>query len=239
IKYVAEVGYDEVEIYGYQNGQYFGLPASEFYALVKDTGMSIRSAHYLTGRSEADWSGTMTNGWDQAIEDAVAAGQSHMVLSWLPESERSMDHYQSLPDLLNRAGEQCKAAGLQLAYHNHDFEFISSGDFMPMYHILDNTDPELLKMELDLYWIVLAGHDPIEFFEKYAGRTELWHVKDLGERDGEQTTVEVGNGSIDFKKIFAESATAGMQAFFVEQDHSPDPKASVRTSFGALQKILA
>ena len=239
IDYIAQVGYDEVELYGYKDGSYFGMPAKNFYKITNDAGLSIRSAHYLTGRVEADWSGTMLKGWDRAIEDAVAAGQSHMALSWLPESERSLEYYQTLPDLLNRAGEQCKAAGLQLAYHNHDFEFKALEDLMPMYHILDNTDPEFLKMELDLYWITLAGGDPLEFFQKYPGRTELWHVKDIGVRDGETTTFEVGEGSIDFTKIFAESSLAGLQAFFVEQDHSPNPKESISTSYKNLQRMLS
>ncbi len=240
IDYVAQVGYDEVELFGYQNGQYFGRSAADFYKLVENAGMSIRSAHYGSGRTNPETVGSMSNGWDKAIEDAVAAGQSHMVCAYLQESERqTLDQYKEFADLCNEAGSKCKEAGLTFAYHNHAFEFEEIDGQVPMYYLLDNTDPELVKMELDLFWIAMAGYDPLEFFKKYPGRTELWHVKDLGERDGEQTTVEVGNGSIDFESIFAESANSGLQAFFVEQDHSPDPKSSVSTSFNNLKQILA
>lgn len=242
LSYVAELGYNEVELFGYRDGQYFGKPANEVHQMVKDLGMNLPSAHYLSGRTkDAQGMGTVKNGWESAVEAASNAGQTHMVIAYLFDGEReTLDQYSELADMLNSAGEVCKQAGIQLCYHNHAFEFEAIDEVMPMYHLLDNTDPNLLKVELDLYWVYKAGLDPLDFFQKYPGRTELWHVKDIGDRgDEKDTTLEVGNGRIPFKEIFAAAAQSGLTNFFVEQDHSPNPKESVKLSYSRVKEILA
>lgn len=240
LKYVADLGYDELELYGYRNEEYYGRPAADVYKLIADQGLGIRSAHYLSGRVNAEGQGTLINGWEKAVEDAALAGQTHMVCAYLMEGEReTMDQYKELTDILNKAGEVCKKSGIQFCYHNHAFEFETVEDQLPMYYMLDNTDPELVKVELDIFWIVKAGLNAQDFFTKYPGRTELWHVKDLGTRDGEETTVEVGNGSIPFKSIFNDAGKSGLQAFFIEQDHSANPKESVKTSLSRVRELLA
>lgn len=242
LKYVADLGYDEVELFGFRDGQYFGMPANDLHRMVQDYGLRVPSAHYLSGRTEeAQGLGTLKNGWETAIEAAVNAGQSHMVIAYLFDGEReTLAQYDELIEMLNKAGEQCKQAGIRLCYHNHAFEFEAIDDVYPMYHLLDNTDENFVKVELDLYWVYKAGFDPLEFFEKYPGRTELWHVKDIGDRDGEKdTTVEVGNGRIPFKDIFAKAGQSGLTNFFVEQDHSPNPKESVKLSLSRVKEILA
>lgn len=242
LSYVAELGYNEVELFGFRDGQYFGKPAGDVHQMVKDRGLNIVSAHYLSGRTqEAQGQGTMKNGWESAIEAAVNAGQSHMVIAYLFDGERqTLDQYGELAEMLNRAGELCKQADIQLCYHNHAFEFETMDDTMPMYYLLDNTDENLVKVELDLYWIVKAGLDPLDFFKKYPGRTELWHVKDIGDRGDEiDTTVEIGNGSIPFKEIFAAAGQSGLTNFFVEQDHSANPNESVKLSLSRVKELLA
>lgn len=241
ISYVAGLGYDEVELFGFRNGQYFGRPAAEVHQMVKDQGMNIVSSHYLSGRTQdAEGLGTLKNGWESAVEAAANAGQTHMVIAYLYEGEReTMAQYGELAEMLNRAGETCKQAGIQLCYHNHAFEFEAIEETMPMYYLMDNTDENLVKVELDLYWVYKAGLDPLDFFKKYPGRTELWHVKDLGDRgDEKDTTVEVGNGRIPFKAIFAEAGQSGLTNFFVEQDHSANPKESVKLSISRVKEIL-
>jgi sugar phosphate isomerase/epimerase len=242
LAYVAELGYNEVELFGFRNDQYFGRPAAEVHQMIKDVGMNIPSAHYLSGRTQdAQGTGTVKNGWDRAIEAAVNAGQTHMVIAYLYDGEReTLDQYSELAEMLNTAGTACKEVGIQLCYHNHAFEFEAIDGTLPMYHLLDNTDPNLLKVELDLYWVYKAGLDPLDFFAKYPGRTELWHVKDIGDRgDDKDTTLEVGNGRIPFKDIFAKAGQSGLTNFFVEQDHSPDPKESVKVSYSAVKELLA
>ncbi len=242
LSYVADLGYNEVELFGFRNGQYFGRPAAEVHKMVKDLGMSIPSAHYLSGRTQdAQGTGTIKSGWESAIEAAVDAGQTHMVIAYLYDGEReTLEQYAELAEMLNTAGEACKQAGIQLCYHNHAFEFEAIDGTLPMDYLLANTDENLLKVELDLYWVYKAGLDPLDFFKKYPGRTELWHVKDIGDRgDEKDTTLEVGNGRIPFKDIFAAAGQSGLTNFFVEQDHSPDPKESVKVSFSRVKELIA
>lgn len=234
IKKIATIGYDYLEIYGYADGEYFGMSAGAFYKLVKDSGLKIKSSHHHTGRIGKK-RGTMLNGWEQAVEDADKAGQEYMVCAWLdPEERKSLDDYKELTDILNRAGEISREAGIQLCYHNHDFEFMEMEGEIPMNYLLENTDEKYLKTELDLYWITKAGFDPVEFFEKFPGRIPLWHVKDM-EDSPEKGFDEVGEGIIDFQRIFANAERSGMKYFFVEQDISEDPLASVKISYNNLK----
>lgn len=237
MKAVADAGYNQVEVFSYDNGQYFGLSAEDFYKLLTKYGLTPISSHHGTGLTQPEIVGTLSNGWQQAVDHAAMAGQKYMVMPYLRDDERSLEHYKALPEMLNKAGEVAKAAGLQLCYHNHDFEFVEMDEIMPMYHILDNTDPELVKMELDLYWITKAGYDPLAFFEKYPGRTPLWHVKDMADT-AEKEFTEVGNGVIDFEAIFANKEKSGMTHFFVEQDQSDDPLKSIGISYKNVSELV-
>lgn len=230
LKTIADIGYNQVEIFGYEDGKYFGKPAAEFYSLLKQYDLTPVSSHHLTGVINKDTIGTMTNGWEKAVEDAASAGQKYMVCAWLFPNERSLEHYKALPDILGKAGETADNAGIQLCYHNHDFEFEDIDGMVPMYYLLDQTDEKYLKMELDLYWITKAGYDPMAFFEQYPGRTPLLHFKDLADTP-EQEFTEVGNGVIDFQSILAKKEEIGLTHFFVEQDVSPDPVQSIKTSY--------
>ncbi len=234
---VSEIGYKHVELFGYGDRKYFGMPAQDFYKLLIDNGLGISSSHHLTGRVGGDSQGTLLNGWEQTVEDALVAGQTHIVCPYLLDEEReSLDDYKELTDILNKAGETCKKAGIGFGYHNHAFEFEPMEGQIPMDVIMNGTDPDLVQMELDIYWVYKAGGTAQDFFEKYPGRTTMWHVKDLGE-DG--ATVAVGNGVIDYKTIFAAAGESGLQKFFVEQDNSDDPLTDIATSLQTVTEILA
>jgi len=145
---------------------------------------------------------------------------------------------------LNRAGEACRQRGMQMAYHNHDFEFADLGGGRTGYDILlAESDPALVQMELDLYWATKAGRDPVALFAAHPGRFPLCHVKDMREPRGAQTMAPVGEGGIDFARIFAQAEQAGLRHYFVEHDNAAEypggPLASVRTSYGALRRLLA
>ncbi len=234
---VSDIGYRYLELYGYGDGKYFGLPVNEFKQVAQDAGLEVRSSHHGTGIIINNSQGSLTNGWEKAAEDAASLGQEYMACAWLHPDERSTEHYQRLPEILNQAGQICKDAGIQFCYHNHEFEFIEQDGMVPMYHILDNTDPDLVKMELDLFWTKHASIDPIEFFNKYPGRTPLWHVKDMNNLE-EKKFAEVGTGIIDFDLIFQNADKSGMKYFFVEQDVSDNPLKSIETSFNNVTKIL-
>ncbi|MFD1467091.1 sugar phosphate isomerase/epimerase family protein [Hymenobacter caeli] len=239
---LAKIGYNSVEGATYTGSQqFYGMTPQAFAALLKQNGLIMPSSHYRLGEEMANGApvpGTMLHDWDRAVDDAAAAGVKYMVCAYLSEAERgTLDHYKYVADQLNKAGERCQKAGLQLCYHNHDFEFKAQNGQLP-YDLLLATDKKLVQMELDLYWVTKAGHDPLALFKQHPGRFPLWHVKDM-DKTLQQAFTEVGNGSIDFKKIFAHAKEAGLQYFFVEQDATPgSPFDSVTESIDYIKKNL-
>ncbi|MBO0359546.1 sugar phosphate isomerase/epimerase [Hymenobacter sp. BT186] len=239
---VAKMGYTTVEGATYTgSGLFYGMAPAAFAKELKKTGLTMPSSHYRLGEELYEGKvteGTMLHGWDKAVDDAAQVGVKYMVCAYLSESERgSLDHYKYVADQLNKAGERCKKAGIQLCYHNHDFEFMAQDGKMP-YDLLLATDKELVKMELDLYWATKAGQDPVALFKKHPGRFPLWHVKDMDKTPARNFT-EVGNGSIDFKRIFAQSKLSGLKYFFVEQDQTPgSPFDSIQKSITHIKRTL-
>ncbi len=213
---LATLGYKNLELFGY-NGTFFGKTAKEFKSILANTGLTVISSHHTSG-IVMKGKGTLTDGWDRAIEDLHGLGAEFMVCSYLFPNERTADIYKSLPGILNKSGEATKTAGIQFAYHNHDFEFQKPDDSLVYDFLITNTSADLVKMEIDLYWISKAGYDPVAYFEKYPGRFPLWHVKDM--EAGTNDITEVGHGTIDFDKIFAARKKAGLKYWFVEQDVS-------------------
>jgi sugar phosphate isomerase/epimerase len=239
---VAQIGYTSVEGATYTGTEkFYGMGPADFKKLLKDNGLVIPSAHYRLGEEKTNnevVNGTMLHDWDRAIDDAAQVGIEYMVCAWLSVDERKgLDHYKFVADQLNIAGEKCNKAGIQLCYHNHDFEFIKQGDTYP-YTILMGADKDLVKMEIDLYWIKKAGQDPMAIFNEHPGRFPLWHVKDMDNTEQHAFT-EVGNGIIDFKQIFAQRDKAGLKYFFVEQDKCPgSPFDSITQSISYIKKNI-
>ncbi|HEY5392432.1 MAG TPA: sugar phosphate isomerase/epimerase, partial [Hanamia sp.] len=219
----------------------YGMSPVEFKKVIKGNGLVMYSSHYRLGEDLENGKavkGTILHDWEKAIEDATKVGLKYMVCAWLsPEERGTLDHYKKVADDLNVAGEKCRKAGIQLCYHNHNFEFEKQDGKYP-YDILLATDPDLVKMEMDIYWITKAGQDPIALFKKHPGRFPLWHAKDM-DKTPEQNFTEVGNGIINFKEIFKYKKLAGMKYFYVEQDMTPgDPFVSIKESIDYIKKNL-
>lgn len=232
IEQVAKLGYKEVESFGYNNGKYFGMEAKDFASFLKSIGLSSPSGHYGLGN--------LSKGWEAAIEDARVVGQKYMVLAYLQENERkTLEDYKKVAAQLNSAAKMCQSGGIQFCYHNHDFEFKDLGGGIGYDILTKETDPSLVKFEIDLYWATKAGQKPVELFSKQPGRFPLWHVKDMDNTEKHYFT-EVGNGVIDFKSIFAQAKKAGMTHFFVEQDDCVPgpPLASIEKSIKYIQAKL-
>lgn len=235
---LAALGYKEVETFGYANGKWFGMTAAELKTVLTDNGLSSPSGHTFPGGIflKPGWEAN----WTKAVEDAKALGQKYIVIPWLEENARTpIDNYKKIAAGLNTAAGICRqVGGIQLAYHNHDFEFKASNGQLPMDILLKETDAAHVKMELDIYWAVKAGLDPIELFAKNPGRFVMWHVKDIDNTDKRFFT-EVGNGTINWKSIFAKAKQSGMKHFFVEQDVCPGPPIdSVAKSIAYLKKNI-
>jgi sugar phosphate isomerase/epimerase len=222
---VATLGFLEVEFAGY-----FNHAPREVKTILARNQLSAPSAHIST----ADLRGNL----QVATEAAQTIGHQYLVCAYLPaEERRSLDDYKRLVDLLNGAGERLNKAGIQFGYHNHDFEFAPTEGKIPYDVILAGTDPRLVKMELDLYWIIKAGQDPLKYFSAYPGRFPLVHVKDM---DGtpKHFFTEVGQGTIDFRRILAAAQKAGVKHYFVEQDETPaSPFSSIKLSIDYLKQL--
>ena len=231
IKKIAAAGYSEVEMFGLSAGnKFYGLTVKEFAQLLKDNKLKSPSGHY----APENFLFENGNGDDvkNFCEVGNTLGNKYIIIPWMKEERRkTIDQYKVLAERINKAGEICKKANLQLAYHNHDFEFADMNGQHGYDILLNHTDKDLVKMEMDIYWVVRAGYDPIELFKKQPGRFHLWHVKDMDKADKTKNT-EVGNGTVDFKTIFANAKLSGVKHYMVEQENNymPDIFGSIKTS---------
>jgi sugar phosphate isomerase/epimerase len=223
---VAEIGYKTVELANYSNGKFYGKAPAEFRRMLTDLGLQPLSTH----------NGVSKDSISQIADDAATLGVEYLTMPSLGNNPRkTLDDYKNLCDQFNTYGEVCKQAGLKFAYHNHDFEFKKIEEQVPYDILLENTDPNLVSFELDLYWIKKAGFDPLDYFRKYPGRFSMWHVKDMDPISGKFT--EVGSGNIDFKSIFENRKTSGLKHFFVELDFTEGSAIeSIKISFDYLNK---
>lgn len=231
IKKIAVAGYSEVEMFGLSaENKFYGLTVKEFAQLLKDNKLKSPSGHY----APENFLFENGNGDDvkNFCEVGNTLGNKYIIIPWMKEERRkTIDQYKVLAERINKAGEICKKANLQLAYHNHDFEFADMNGQHGYDVLLNNTDKDLVKMEMDIYWVVRAGYDPTELFKKHPGRFHLWHVKDMDKADRTKNT-EVGNGTVDFKTIFANAKLSGVKHYMVEQENNykPDIFSSIKTS---------
>lgn len=239
ISKVALTGYKEVETFGLiADEKYFGLSVKEFGQLLKDNNLTTPSGHYTPATM------LFENGDGDDVKKLCDVGNTlgheYIIIPYLEESRRStIDQYKAIADRMNKAGEICKSYNLKLAYHNHDFEFLNIDGQRGYDIFLDSTDKDLVKMELDIYWVVRAGLDPIDLFKRQPGRFELWHIKDMDKADTTKNT-EIGNGTIDFKKLMQNAKLSGVKHYFLEQENNyvPNPLTSIQTSFNYINTDL-
>ena len=133
-------------------------------------------------------------------------------------------------------GPMAHAAGMRFAYHNHDFEFKAIDGTRPYDILLNETDPSLVDFEMDLFWVVYGGANPLDLFNQYPKRFPLVHVKDSS-GPPDKKMVDVGQGTIDFRSIFAQGDKAGIKHYFVEHDQPADPIATIRNSYKYLHAL--
>lgn len=235
---VAQAGYVNIESAGYNNGKFYNLSPADFKALLDEMKLTPISAHQGSVNFE---------NVDQQIADLKAVGFKYFVIPVPPMNLFYFDNVnkkmamkggaKNLADILTKLGEKCKAAGLELLYHNHDFEFVKDADGnVVIDYLLENCDPKLVNFQMDLYWVTKAGADPVAYFKRYPGRFKIWHVKDMDEQG---RFAPVGNGSIDFKRILANKKLSGMKYYYVEQDacFNETPLEAIKISHKGLSNI--
>jgi sugar phosphate isomerase/epimerase len=190
--------------------------------------MKLLSSHNSINRDNAE----------KMADDAAAAGLKYLILPSLPGAwSRSTDGFREAADFMNHAGSICKARGVKFGFHNHSVEFRELDGVVPFDILAERTDPKLVTFEIDLCWTVAAGKDPVDYFKKYPGRFELWHIKDM---TPEKRDATMGEGIIDFKPIFKHIKLSGMKYHFIEQDNcvTHTPLESARISREYLIKNL-
>ena len=190
-------------------------------------------------------------GKDDDLSRAFAAvkksGASYAVFPYVPPADRGgLDVIRRLGETLTRAGQKCRAEGLTFCYHNHAFEFEPMEGTTPLQVLMDSSDKNAVHLELDAFWVSVAGHDPVEMLKKYTGRVRLLHLKDKAkgtpvmykESPGKAAFKEVGNGILDWAKILRVTSAAGVEHYFVEQDQCPgSPFDSIQVSFDYLRRL--
>lgn len=238
LKEVAAAGYKQVELYGFPDCEPLITGA-------KDAGLSVNSAHF-NWDSVVNPSDEKMGDFSKIVEKGREIGLSHLVIPYLHDHQRgSLDAYKQIAENANKAAEIAQTAGIQLAYHNHAFEFEPKDGGKCGYDILMDEFSDKMKFELDIFWIKVGGHDPADFVTKLSGRVSQLHLKDL--KDGlklpdygsipEDAFKELGNGIIKLGPVIAAAEKAGVKHCHVEQDYSPDAMASIKESAAYLAKM--
>ncbi|SDD60984.1 sugar phosphate isomerase/epimerase family protein [Niabella drilacis] len=232
LKQLAAFGYKEVESYEGAQGMFWGMGNKGFKRYMDELGMKIVSSH-------CDY----THDFERKAAEAAEIGMSYLICPYVGP-QKSLDDYKRLADSFNKAGETCKKNGIRFAYHNHDYSFrLQNGQF-PQDIFMQHTDKALMDYEMDIYWVVTAGQDPIAWLKKYSGRFRLCHVKDrkkgVTPKQGEPNlSVIVGTGSIDFKTILAAARKEGMQHYILEQEaYEKAPIECVKEGAAYLNKLV-
>jgi sugar phosphate isomerase/epimerase len=223
LKLIADLGITQIESASSSKGLFYGLKAAEMKQLCKDLGMTLRSGHC-----------GIDSKWQNTVEQAAESGQEYLICSSIPSQGQTVDNYKKISDIFNKAGEDCKKAGIKFGFHNHNSEFQTDNGQVLYDVLLQHTDPELVHMEMDLGWVLAAGMDPLQYFKKYKGRFPLWHLKDM---KGKHST-EFGKGLLDVAGLLRSSKEAGMKYFFVEQEeYSTSALESMKINMAYLQNL--
>ena len=212
LKQLAGFGYKEIESYEGPQGMFWGMGHTGFKKYMDELGMKLIASHCDINKD-----------FEKKVDEAAAIGMKYLICPWLG-AQKSLDDYKRHAETFNKKGELCKKGGLRFAYHNHDYTFKSQEGKLPQDVLMIETDPSLVDFELDIYWLVTAGENPEAWFKKYSNRFRLCHVKDRSKTpvaDNGKNSVDLGTGSINWKKVLKTAKENGMQHFIVEQEAYP------------------
>ena len=209
IRQLASFGYKQIESYEGEKGMFWGMKNTEFKKLMDDLGMEIVSAHCDINKD-----------FEKKASEAAEIGMKYLICPYIGP-QKTMDDYKKYADTFNQRGEVCKKNGIRFAYHNHDYSFLPLEGQLPQDVMIQQTSKDTVDYEMDIYWVVTAGQDPVKWLDKYPGRFTLCHVKDR-KKDAapseKEASVVVGTGQIDFKTILKDASSKGMRYYIVEQE---------------------
>lgn len=202
---IAALGIKQIETARSAKGLYYGLGPKEMKEVCKSLGMTLRSGHVA-----------LDDNWADTLDQASESGQEYLICSSLPSNGQTVDNYKAVAEAFNNAGEDCNKRGIKFGYHNHEYEFESHNGEVLYDVLLDNSQADLVHMELDLGWVVVAGKDPLDYFRRYKGRFPLWHLKDMDMEKKEST--EFGKGGLNISQMLAHKKDSGLEYIFIEQE---------------------
>ncbi|MDQ3674738.1 MAG: sugar phosphate isomerase/epimerase [Gemmatimonadota bacterium] len=225
LRQVAALGYRDVDMYIYESRR----EPAETRAMLDRAGLVCASARIATP--------ALYRGWDRYLDAANTLGARWITLANVPYEERlHIRDWHEIADVLNRAGEAARRRGLTLCYHNHAFELEPMEDKVPLDLLLASTDPSLVKLQMDVYWITRGGRNPAAEIRRLGSRVATLHLKDMDATPARGIT-SVGRGIIDFRSVLAAAADAKVAHYFVEEDSPADPMAAVRSSYQHLARL--
>ena len=218
LKSLKEMGYEDFEIYGFndEKGEYYGFKAAEFKSILDDLELSVTSGHYgfssYLDKSEEELKGFV----ERCIVGAKTLNSHYITWPWIDPEQRTIDNFKLMAQRLNTIGEQVQKADLGFAYHNHGFEFEDHHGQTGFEIIINETDPSLVKLQMDMYWVMHSSkYTPQELIDAQPGRYVMWHIKDMDKVTRDYT--ELGNGSINYQKLLPDPKKSGLEYYYLEQ----------------------
>jgi sugar phosphate isomerase/epimerase len=202
LRQLSQFGYKQIESYEGAQGMFWGMKNTEFRDYLDSLDMKIVSSHC-----------NMNQDFERKADEAAAIGMKYLICPYLGP-QKSMDAFKKATDRFNECGAIAKQRGLRFAYHNHDYSFKPIDGVLPQDYMMQNSSKDSVDFEMDIYWVVAAGQDPIAWFKKYPDRFRLAHIKDLKGKE----SVNLGTGTIDFPAILAAARKEGLQYYIVEQE---------------------
>lgn len=239
LKQVSAAGVRNIESAFSRKGDYYGMKAKDFGALLRSLDMQWQSHHAFgapfktTGNSNLPPIKNLKENLNEILDDAVSGGVKYLVAAHLPIG--TGDEIKGSLDILNASAAPCRKAGVQLVYHNEPADFKNIEGIVPYEVFLTQTKSADLKFELDIAWAIKGGQDPQALIDRFPGRFPLWHVKDM---TNEQVVVPVGEGILDYANLFSLAEKSGLKYYFVEHENPKDGFASLRTSIASIQAII-
>jgi sugar phosphate isomerase/epimerase len=266
MKLLKDLGYKELELFGpypfssesskkswegagkmlgFSGSGYFGYTAKEFRKILDDHGMTAPSAH-----TDLD---TLQQNLGAFAEAANILGHQYLTLPSIPDHLRkTKDDYKKISDTFNEIGAALKSKGLQFGYHNHGYGIKSTDGHMGLKTILDNTDPDLVFFEMDIFWTAAGGVEPLSLLEQYPNRYKMLHIKDMKEKkvyEGDGGSMRdwfplfpmmtpAGEGVLGVEAIIAKAKKIGVEHFFVEQDMVAQPEVALKKSGDFVKRLL-
>ncbi len=225
LKKLAALGIKQIESAGSDKGSYYGLTPKEIRQICADLGMTLRSGHVQ-----------INDKWKHTIDEALESGQEYLICSSIDFKGQTVDNYKRVAAIFNKSGEDCNKVNLKFGYHNHESEFDEDNGKVLYDVLMENTDPLLVHMELDLGWVMAAGKDPVAYFNRYPGRFPLWHLKDMDMI--KKHSVEFGKGGLSVKNMFNNAKKSGMKYFFIEQEeYASTPFESMEINMNYLKRL--